>query len=217
MVNINDIADATWTTYEESSSLEDDDKTRVRLAQDSFKQWQVGLVSWGGYVFHVYNEIAEKHSISLSEYPVPGSHDSTIGYRVQNKINQPSEVVLDVMMVSTGALSTKSLYSAPIHKYGWRTSSFFDAMPWVYFPSDVGGIIVNLKEAMYKGWALTYNGKYGRIRNMIITSIQTKDNEKTVYGCPIRIHLKQVLGINHRAVKKPVSYCSAPTQSPITR
>lgn len=214
MVNINDIADATWTTYEEYPQLGTDDGKREYLEVESDAQAKLGLVSWGGYIFHIYNEIAEKHSISLSEYPVPGQ--DTIGYRVQNKINQPSEVILDVMMVTTGFVSTKALASAPIHKYGWSISSFFDAMPWVSFPSDVGGIIVNLKEAMYKGWALTYNGKYGRIRNMIITSIQTKDNEKTVYGCPIRIHLKQVLGINHRAVKKPVSYCSAPTQSPIT-
>ena len=199
------MADSTWTTANEALTLSSDYYDRSVLEGFSQAQSQMGLVSWGGYVFHVYKEIAEKHSVEFSEYPVPGN--STVGYRVQNKINMPSEVVLDALMVTTGALSNKTAFSAPFMSINWADiSSYLDVTPWVTYPLSVGGIIDKLKEAMYKGWALTYNGKYGRIKNMAIRELSMLDNEKTAYGVPVKIVLRQVLGINHRATtKKKVS------------
>lgn len=195
------MADSTWTTANEALSLGSDKLARELLELYSDDQNRLGLVSWGGYVFHVYREISERHSVEFSEYPVPGN--STVGYRVQNKINMPSEVILDALMVTTGALSIKSLKSAPfIAIQGSFMNTFFDVEPWVTYPLAVGGIITKLKEAMYKGWALTYNGKYGRIKNMAIRELSTLDNEKTAYGVPVKIVLRQVLGINHRATTK---------------
>lgn len=204
------MADAGWTTYDEQfvgDTLTDDSK-RLNLILDSALQKQCGLVGWGGYVFHVYKEILEKHSIDLSEYPIPQVGLTELGNRVQNKINKPSEVILDVMMVTTGFLSTKTALSASYSKFNFSPSSVVDAFPWVSYPLGIGGIMDKLKEAMYKGWALPYNGKYGRIENMVITSIEAQDNEKTVYGCPLKIHLKEVLGINHRAHKRSTATCS---------
>ena len=206
--------DATWTTGNESGDLIKDDVTRKNLIRKANLQEYDGIVSWGGYIFHIYREIAEEHSINISEYPVPGN--SKFGYRVQNKINQPSRVVLDAMMVTTGVLSAKQAKSAPfldsyVDGNMDALSHFADVTPWVNYPLNIGGIIGKLKEAMYKGWALPYNGKYGRIENMLIEKIETLDNEETVYGVPIKVHLRQVLGINHRATnKKNVSSVTAP-------
>lgn len=199
------MADSTWTTANEALSLSADVGARKLLELYSDNQNRLGLVSWGGYVFHVYREISEKHSVEFSEYPVPGN--SQVGYRVQNKINMPTEVVLDALMVTTGALSIKTTASAPfISIKGSFTDTYLDVEPWVTYPLSVGGIIDKLKEAMYKGWALTYNGKYGRIKNMAIRELSMLDNEKTAYGVPVKIVLRQILGINHRATtKKKVS------------
>lgn len=203
------MTDATWTTFDEYDELSGDDIKRDYLVKKANKQKIDGLVSWGGYIFHVYEEIAEDHRVEFSEYPVPGQ--SSLGYRVQNKINLPSEVVFKAMMVTTGVVSAKYFLSAPYkNSFELDVSSFLDVFPWVSFPIGVSGIIKKLKEAMYKGWALPYNGKYGRINNMAIKEIKTLDNEKTVYGVPIELHLKQVLGINHRAATKKVSVCVAP-------
>lgn len=212
------MVDATWTTSNEQvpiSSLRVDDFTRGALKVQSLAQEKLGLVSWGGYVFHVYREIMEKHSVDMSEYAVPG--DSSLGYRVQNKINNPSEIILDTLMVSSGLLSVKTGASASFLRTDMGLTSFFDALPWVTYPLAVGGIMDKLKQAMYKGWALPYNGKYGRIQNMVLTSIESLDNEETVYGCPLKLHLKQVLGINHRTVGVKLSAVTCPVQSLITR
>lgn len=208
------MVDATWTTSNESDNLISDQGIRKGLIRKANLQDYGGIVSWGGYIFHVYKEIAEEHSINISEYPVPGN--SKLGYRVQNKINQPSRVVLDVMMVTTGVLSAKqaasaSFFDSYVSGSMSALSTFLDVTPWVVYPLGIGGIVKKLKEAMYKGWALPYNGKYGRIENMLIEKIETLDNEETVYGVPIKIHLRQVLGINHRATnKKNVSSVTAP-------
>lgn len=207
--------DGTWTTGDEHAALWGDEVIRGELILKADTQQAAGIVSWGGYIFHVYKEIVEEHSIDISEYPVPGN--SKLGYRVQNKINQPSRVVLDVMMVTTGVLSAKEALSAS-YTSGFSSfnamgmvSAFLDVTPWVNYPLNIGGIVGKLKEAMYKGWALPYNGKYGRIANMLIEKIETLDNEETVYGAPIKIHLRQVLGINHKATnKKNVSSVTAP-------
>lgn len=209
--------DATWTTSNEAIDLVTDNRTRSKLLAASAAQQCQGMVSWGGYVFHVYREMLEKHTIELSEYAIPGQ--DKLGYRVQNKINQPSEVILDAMMVSSGTKSIKQLSSASFAtglldmSLASAIGSFLDVTPWVVYPLNICGIMQKLKDAMYKGWALPYNGKYGRINNMALISIESLDNEETVYGCPLRLHLKQVLGINHRAVGRKVSSCTVSTQA----
>lgn len=213
--------DATWTTANEQSDIDlrADNIIRAGLIEKADFQESMGVVSWGGYIFHVYKEVMEKHSIELSEYAVPGQ--SVLGYRVQNKINQPSEVILDTMMVSSGTKSIKQMMSASFAKGLLENlegggmqfiGNFLDVTPWVVYPLNIGGIMNKLKEAMYKGWALPYNGKYGRIENMALISVESLDNEETVYGCPLRLHLKQVLGINHRAVGRKVSSCTVPME-----
>lgn len=206
------MVDSTWTTADEqltsSTPLIAQDLIRGSLKTYSTAQEQMGLVSWGGYIFHVYEEVGEKHQVELSEYAVPGSNN-LLGFRVQNKINKPSEVFLKAMMVTTGVVSAKQVASAPFMSSGLGFSSFFDVFPWVSYPTGIAGIMDKLKQAMYLGWALPYIGKYGRINNMALISVESLDNEQTVYACPLKLHLRQVLGINHRISK---GACTCPIQ-----